>query len=215
MEELLEGSISKIYRRIIFTANERKKNVKYSRVLCKMLPSYLCSFNYKVHNDLLPVNTKFRMYCLDNDSCCYFCSVGPESIFHIFGTCEKLEVLWKIATETVFNVTQFHCDFTLLRKNLMLDLVSVPFIINSFSTEKMLIYFNTVLNFAIWKERNEIKYNFKIFSLDSVVRRVIRSMTGRRNIDDRLLGNRKVPFIRDLCSIFQAVTKKYFPIDNG
>ena len=155
------------------------------------------------------------MHCLDNDSCCYFCSVGSESIYHIFGSCEKLKILWKVATETVFNVTQLHCDFAYLRTNLILDLVSIPFALHSADTERLLVYFNTILNFSIWKERNEIKYNCKVFSLEDVARRVIRSMTGRRNIDDRLLGNRKVPFIRDLCSIFQAVTKKYFSIDNG
>ena len=64
-------------------------------------------------------------------------------------------------------------------------------------------------------DRSEIKYNFKRFSLDDVIRRILRTIIGRRNIDDRLLDNRKVPFIKDLCSMFLAVTRKYFPIDNG
>ena len=58
------------------------------------MPSYLQSFNYKLNNNLLPVSTMFREYALDNNSCCLFCSVGPESIFHMFGSCEKLTVLW-------------------------------------------------------------------------------------------------------------------------
>ena len=158
-EELEEGSISKIYKRIILQANKRSSNFKYSRIICKMLPSYLCSFNYKVHYNLLPVKTKFRAYSLDNDTCCYFCLVGPESIHHIFGTCEKLKVLWKIATETVSCITPYHFDFYNFRRNLCLDLVPIHLPNNNHNFERLLIYFNTVLSYSIWKERNEIKYN--------------------------------------------------------
>ena len=104
-EELICGSISKIYKRIILKLNERNGKLKYYRLLSNVLPSYLQSFNYKLYHNLLPVSTMFREYALDNNSCCLFCSVGPESIFHMFGSCEKLAVLWDIASETVFEVT--------------------------------------------------------------------------------------------------------------
>ena len=67
----------------------------------------------------------FREYALDNNSCCLFCSIGPESIFHMFGSCEKLQVLWEIATDTVFEVTGNQFDFLGARKGLHLDLVCV------------------------------------------------------------------------------------------
>ena len=123
-----------------------------------MLPSYLCSFNYKLHYDLLPVNIKFKPYALDNDSCCHFCLVGPESIFHLFGTCQKLDMLWKISSEVVLKLTNFCIDFSILRRDFNVDLVSVNIMSKNKNLEYLLIYFNTVINYSIWKERNEIKY---------------------------------------------------------
>ena len=92
---------------------------------------------YKVHYNLLPVKTKFREYSLDNDTCCYFCLVGPESIHHIFGTCEKLKVLWKIATETVSSITPYNFDFYNFRRNLCLDLVPVDLPSNNHNFERL------------------------------------------------------------------------------
>ena len=92
----------------------------------------------------MPVNTKFKPYALDNDSCCHFCIVGPESFFHLFGTCQKLDVLWKISSEVVLKLTNFHIDFSIIRRTRNL--------------EYLLIYLNTVINYSIWKERNEIKF---------------------------------------------------------
>ena len=90
------------------------------------MPSYLQSFNFKLHNNYLPLNTLFRNYSLDNDTTCYFCGVGPESIFHVFGTCEKLKPLWKIASQTVNELTSAtNFDFLKLRLNLILDFVNV------------------------------------------------------------------------------------------
>ena len=93
-----------------------------------MLPSYLQSFNYKLHHNLLPVITLVREYRLDNNSCCLFCGVGPETTFHMFGTCEKMQILWRIASETVLAVTQKSFDFADIRKNLHLDLVCVMWV---------------------------------------------------------------------------------------
>ena len=146
-----------------------------------------------LHYDLLPVNTKFKLYAIDNDTCCHFCLVGPESIFHLFGTCQKVDVLWKISSEVVLKISNFHIDFSMLRREFNVDLVSVNILCKNKNLEFLLIYLNTVINYSIWKERNEIKYNFKQFRLENIVRRMIRSMIGRQNINDRLLENRKVP----------------------
>ena len=63
--------------------------------------------------------------------------------------------------------------------------------------------------------RNEIKFEFLNFNLDRLVRRIIRSMKARKNVDKNLTENRRVPHIIDLCSMFIMVTKRYIPIDNG
>ena len=108
VDDLVLGSVSGIYKKIILKLNERRSKLKYYRLFSNVLPSYLHSFNYKLHNNLLPVSTLFREYALDNNSCCFFCNIGPESIFHMFGTCEKLQIIWKIASETVLALTNFN-----------------------------------------------------------------------------------------------------------
>ena len=130
-EELIKGSVSLIYKRIILQANQVLPNVNYNHIFCKVLPSYLQSFNFKLHNNFLPVNnTVFRQYALDNDTTCYFCDIGPESIFHVFGSCERLKVLWKIANATIENVANKQIDLLNLRVNFMLDFVKVNLNVN-------------------------------------------------------------------------------------
>ena len=214
-DELELGSVNKIYKRIIFKLNEHKSNTKYHRILSNVLPSYLQSFNYRLYNELIPVNTMFRQYCLDNDSCCYFCGIGPESIFHLFGTCEKLKNLWKIASETVLLVTGKFFDFEDVRKNMLLDLVHTNLGDKNSYFEKFLIYFNSIINYSIWKERNEIKFQIKKFSFANIVNKIIRSIRGRKNVDEKLLQNRRIPYLKDLCAIFVMVSRKYMPYDNG
>ena len=124
VDELATGSVNMIYKRIILEHNDRDCSARYYRIFSGILPSYLQSFNFKLHKYLLPVNTLFREYSLDNDTVCYFCFVGPESILHLFGSCEKLKVLWKIASETISFITGKRFDFSILRANNILDLVS-------------------------------------------------------------------------------------------
>ena len=81
--------------------------------------------------------------------------------------------------------------------------------------EKTLIYFNTIINHSIWKVRNEIKFEFAIFSIDLVVGKIIRTMKARINIESRIQESKRIPFIRDLSSSFMTYCRRYLPIDNG
>ena len=179
-----------------------------------VLPSYLQSFNYKLHNNLLPVNTLVREYALDNNSCCLFCNVGPEAILHMFGTCEKLRIVWKVASETVLSLTHKQFEFADIRRNFMLDLVCVNLGKDN-KFEKLLIYINTIINYSIWKERNDIKFNFKRFDIGNILKRIIRSSRARKNIDNKLIETRRIPYLGDFCSMFLINCRKYFPFDNG
>ena len=143
-----------------------------------------------------------------------FCNVGPESIFHLFGTCEKLRVIWKIASETVQTLTQKEFDFSKARNNLQLDLLHAKLGKDN-HFEKFLIYFNTIINYAIWKERNEIKFQFKRFECGNIIQRIIRTAKGRRGVDNKLIETRRIPYLTDFCSIFLRVCRRYFPFDNG
>ena len=172
---------------MILKLNKYKSKLKYYRLLSDILPSYLQSFNYKLHHNLLPVITLIREYALDNNSCCLFCGVGPESTFHMFGTCEKIQIVWKVASETVLAVTNKSFDFADIRKNLMLDLVCVNLGKDN-KYEKLLIYINTIINHSIWKERNEIKFNFKRFDCGDIIKKIIRTSRARKGVDSKLIG---------------------------
>ena len=83
-DELVKGSTSLIYKRIILQRNPEIPSANYNRIFSNVLPSYLQSFNFKLHYNYLPVKTVFRQYALDNNTTCYFCYVGPESVFSCF-----------------------------------------------------------------------------------------------------------------------------------
>ena len=114
--------------------------------MAKFLPSYLQTFNYKLHFDMLPVKTMFREYALDNDSVCYFCSIGPESTVHVFGSCEKLKFLWMFMNKVHFLLTTNYFDYDASRKMFQLDLSNVSC---AGIYEKTLVYFTSVTNYTI------------------------------------------------------------------
>ena len=210
-EELLEGSVNKIYKRIIYNANRVNRGLKSHRITAKFLPSYLQTFNYKLHFNLLPVKTMFREYALDNDSVCYFCLIGPESIFHMFGSCEKLKFLWDFMSKVHFSLTMKHFDYAQPRRNLRIDLSTVPCVENY---EKTLVYFCSVINYTLWRVRNDIRYKFESFNERVVIKKIIRSIGARKNMEHKLSDSFKVPFLVDLYNSIVFVSQLY-PFDNG
>ena len=132
----------------------------------------------------------------------------------MFGSCEKLKILWDIATGVIETITKVRFDFHNLRVNLMLDLVNVR-LGNLKKYEKMLVYLNTIINYSIWKMRNEIKHESITFSMDKLVGKIIRSIRARKNVDSKVVDSKKIPFIFDLDSSFMRESRRYLPIDNG
>ena len=211
-KELTEGSINSIYKRIIYDSNRSMINFKSHRILSKVLPSYLQSFNYKAHFNLLPLKSMYREWQLDNDSCCYFCGVGYETIYHLLGTCEKLRGLWVILRETHFAISAIDFDYEYQRRNFRIDLTSISCGNQAF--EKTFIYLNSIVNYSIWKHRNDIRYNFENFNLEVLTRKIIRSIGARKHVDAKLTLSYRVPFINQLFdALVNAVNS--FPFDNG
>lgn len=112
------------------------------------------------------------------------------------------------------NVTNKHIDLQNLRINLLLDFVKANLNMNR-KFEKMVVYFNSVINFSIWKMRNEIKFEFKSFSIEKLVSKIIRSIKARKNVDPKMNESKRIPFLLDLSSSFMVESKKYLPVDNG
>ena len=211
LKELSEGSINIIYRRILYDLNRPMINFKSCRLLSKVLPSYLQSFNYKVHFDFLPLKSKFRDWQLDNDSCCYFCQVGYETTFHLFGTCEKLKGLWVILRNVHATISQEDFDYEYNRQNFRIDLTNASYNQNF---EKTLVYLNTIANYSIWRHRNDMRYNFESFNLKAITKKMIRSIGARRHVDTKMSESHRIPYINQLYEVLVRVVNQ-FPFDNG
>ena len=211
LDELLEGSVNLIYRRIVRGMNRNLHSFKSYRILMKGLPSYLQSFNYKLHFNLLPVKTMFREYCLDNDSCCTFCGIGPESILHLFGSCEKLKIVWQFLNEVCFVMSNENFNFQKHRNDFHLDLTNI----NCNKTyEKTIIYLNSISNYAIWKMRNDIRYKFESFDAKVLLKKILRTIGGRKGVDLKLAPSYRIPFLQELFDSMLFVNNT-FPFDNG
>ena len=210
-KELTDGTVNSIYKRIVCSMNQQSLHFKSHRIFAKGLPSYLQSFNYKLHNDLLPVRTMFQEYALDNDSRCNFCQIGPESIFHLFGTCEKLKTIWSMLKEVYFLVSNERFDFQYSRINLKLDLTNIKC---SRIYEKTLVYLNSIVNYSIWKMRNDIRFKFEVFDPNVLVKKVLRSVGARKNVDSKLSPSHQIPYIKELYDAMVVVCHR-FPFDNG
>ena len=69
---------------------------------------------------------------------------------------------------------------------------------------------NSVVNYNIWKTRNEIVHEDKIFAVDHLINKITASLRSRISIEKaeaRLNECKKVPFLQDfvtLCSIKDA-----------
>ena len=211
LDELIKGSVNQIYKRIIVDKNKQSMNFRSHCIFFKCLPSYLQSFNYKLHFNLLPVKTMFQEYALDTDSRCYFCDVGPESIFHLFGTCERLKVIWNFLSRVSILLSDQIFDFQRYRVNLKLDLTGIKC---SKLYEKTYIYLNSVTNYAIWKCRNNIRYNNEKFCEKQLLKSILRSVGGRKNIYNLSTHFHQIPYINELYERFIVVFHNY-PFDNG
>ena len=211
LEELSESSVNMVYKRVICDMNHTMCNFKSFRIVSKVLPSYLNSFNYRLHFNFLPLKSLFRDWQLDNDSCCYFCNVGPETTYHLFGTCEKLKGLWMILKEAHFYLCAERFDYEHKRRNFKIDLTNVPC---NKTYEKTLIYLNSIANYSIWRHRNEMRYEFKNFNLEVLARKMIRSIRARKSAESHMSDSHKVPFLSQLCDGL-VVAVNHYPFDNG
>ena len=80
--------------------------------------------------------------------------------------------------------------------------------------EKTFIYLNSIVNYAIWKMRNSIRYNNVTFDAQCLLKNILRSIGGRRNIDHLLTPSHRIPYIKNLYDVFIVVLHD-FPFDNG
>ena len=211
VDELLEGKISKIYYRVICEEGERKAGgVQFNKLHRDIFPTYLKTFNFKVHWDLLPVKGKFHAFSLDSSEkiSCAFCNLNLESAFHIFSDCKKLKNLWSLLDETIRVCFDGECkySFSKCRERWQFSIVDVKCKVDF---ENLILYLNGVVNKTIWKFRNKIFHEGASFEIVKMVKMITSSICARKNMDTRLKSSSQIKYINDfavtLCSIRDAM----------
>ena len=83
---------------------------------------------------------------------------------------------------------------------------------------KMIVYLTSIINYHIWKIRNECVFQNVVFNYEKVVNKLIRSIAARKNLQQRLNYSQeslKIPRIDELLSTMIAVKNITFLYDNG
>ena len=117
---MIKGKINKIYKRLKSIPKIQKKNscnrLKITTsnlewIHHPIMPSYLKTFNYKLLNNLLSLESKFKPNIIDLKPNCHLCSTHNETDNHLFSKCAKINPLLHHTTRLFFNVTGKHTTY--------------------------------------------------------------------------------------------------------
>ena len=212
-EIILTGSVKQIYDYVMQAKYFYNFSHKWKLLHVKYLPNYLNTFNYKVHFNLLPVKAKFVQYGLDTESRCKFCDIGFETEVHIFAKCNKLRVVWDFFDEVL---AVMGINYRIFSKRTLVwefDVMSISCVSVDF---KIVMYLTTIVNYHIWRYRNQCIYENENFDYENLVMKIFRSVCSRKNMEHRIINERlKIPRIEELCSTMLLIKNLTFHIDNG
>ena len=119
--------------------------------------------------------------------------------------------LWAILSDAHKVLTSEHFDYRFVRSQYHLDLASIKC---NKTYETTLIYLNSVVNYSIWRHRNDIRYRFINFDLETLSRKIVCSIGARKARDPYVVESYKVPFINKLHDAILCAVN-HFPFDNG
>ena len=213
-QDLMEGKIKQLYESIVNSKyHVYSDSFRYSWMHSNFLPNYLKTFNFQVHYGLLPLKSKFVNFALDNDSRCCFCGLNYETPHHVFSGCNKLHQFWLFLDETVTILLDYNYDF-LTKREVLHDYDIVHTRCHS-DHLKIIIYLNSIANFVIWKYRNEIYYDQKVFAVTELVDKFIGSIRARCNINSSINENKRIPQAQALFQTLCLVKNSMFHFDRG
>ena len=205
LEELVDGKVGQVYYRILCDIGVNRgvcPGAGYGVMHKSIFPSYLKTFNYKVHFDLLPVKNKFHRFSLDSEEkiTCPFCNINIESTFHIFAKCSKLFQLWEMLDETTKSCFNGQCKYSFYSersRKCNFDLVNSKV---QKGYEDIILYVNTTVNHNIWKMRNKIFHENEKFDLLRLINKISASLCARKSfekVENRLTTCKKVDFLNE------------------
>ena len=212
LQDLVKCKVNLIYRLLLVNINKHNQCNKWGRLHSSYLPNYLNSFNYKVHFNLLPVRSKFTDYLLDNESRCPFCDFGFETLFHIMGKCKVLNVVWNFLDEVMI-MMNINYSFSTKRKLLHdFEVMSITCQSDSF---RLVLYLTTIINYHLWKTRNDCVHEKVEFDCAKFINKLIRSTGARARIQKftHFPDSKMVPKIDEL--FHSLVTLRNIMFDNG
>ena len=82
---------------------------------------------------------------------------------------------------------------------------------------KVLLYLITIVNFHLWKCRNEFVHQQENFDLEKYIKKLIRSIGARKRlqIHSSINEDRKIPRIDEMFNAIVTLQNVVFPLDNG
>ena len=99
------------------------------------------------------------------------------------------------------------------------EIMNIRFITSRGGKElKFIWYLNTIINYHLWKVRNDCVHNAEIFNYEKIVNKVIRSVGARKKLQQKFNFSQeplKIPKIDELFSSIIALKNITFLYDNG
>ena len=180
-----------------------------------IFPSYLKTFNFKVHWDLLPVKNKFHRFALDSNEkiTCLFCNINIESNFHLFAKCSKLRPLWNMLDEVIKECFNGQRNFSFQSDRVYKGNFHLIHSKTQKKYEKIILYVNTITNYNIWEMRNKSFHENEVFELLKLMNKISGSMFARKNIEkneNRLTTCKKVDFLNEFHITFGSIKDAMF-----
>jgi len=164
IEELIKAKINEIYKRLKSIPKIRKE-ISYNplkiatrnveRIHHTILPNYLKTFNYKLLNNLLPLEPKFKPNIIDLKPNCHLCLTQYETDIHLFSKCVIIKPLLHHVTRLYFNVTGQHTTYFFDTARIQYH---TPLSRTSYCNN-LTPYLNSVLSYTIWKTRKKTNSN--------------------------------------------------------
>ena len=191
LEELQNGKIKDIYRRLILSDYypSQADRFRWKLVSQNILPNYLKTFNYRTVWNLLP----FAL-----------CLQGKDSAVHLFAKCSTTKQVWKSIENVISSIIQ---------NPLALD----PFTVINFYLPKtfenhseQISFLLTVTNYCVWQIRNKQLNTDKLNPIDYKIipSKIFNHITIRERKDKRLtaINVEKIQQIRrKLCEKLQSL----------
>jgi len=140
-----------------------------------IMPNYLKTFNYKLLNNLSPLESKFKPNRIDLKPNCHLCLTHYETDIHLFSKCAIINPLLHQTTRLFFNVTGQHTTyfFDTARIQFHTPLPPIPYCNN------LTPYLNSILSYTIWKKINQNKFQPSAINPQTLIIRFNKSLQHR------------------------------------